>query len=212
MGFRTGHRTRKELTPAAGADRVAKRSQQYRRQSRGSLYTCENCGGHQVYVSRSFAEEASEFQTIPCKCPSGPEEAAVREVLIRRERMQFGTLDDNHRATLNEEGESDTEREKSIWSSTAESATVARATIGRLSLRKNSKRPRMMRSTGRFAVVTVITKSNSAGRIRTGVGGFGLARPGISIPGSVFPKPVSPMTGSAGIGSGCQTRDQGGRK
>ena len=103
------------LTAAEAANRVAQR---VRRHAAGSetdnapLYPCENCGGHDFCVSYSFTEEGTATKMLPCRCPDGPEMAAVREVLIRRKRTRLGPLGDDHRVNFDEEGDAETEQEE----------------------------------------------------------------------------------------------------
>ena len=99
-------KAREKLTAAQAADRVAGRQ--------GNIYTCEQCGGHDFDVERSYVRLTTHTDTLICGCPAGGDCAGHITRQDREIVTEWWQLDDDGEYTeMDEQGiDGDVENEE----------------------------------------------------------------------------------------------------
>jgi hypothetical protein len=109
------------LSAQEAADRVAARWRSNRTEfdyfKDETVYTCENCGGHNFDVIHEYVQVTTAQRTLECSCDDGvaDEPAAVETTVCRESVRERGPLDDDHRFQIDEAETDDREWDDSEW-------------------------------------------------------------------------------------------------
>jgi hypothetical protein len=66
------------------------------------LFTCKDCGSHELRVEREYTVVETMTRFVPCDCDEGHEFAASYESEVETVMREWGYLDEEHRVEWDE--------------------------------------------------------------------------------------------------------------